>query len=473
MKNRRFVTISLFLIGLFLVQGIIIPGTQVSVSLFDDFDEDDIVSFLTTYLDNVTAEISTSALASNYFARAKLAGGSNVIELGRIGVTASTAAYSRSAFEQVSGRDTLHSISFEQMKATANLAARYKLAGLSGSVSLLNIMDTANDTSEAAGTNIVETQEYSINDILPTDDADNYQTNITDYAYWPTAESYYQGYAALLAKNSSDDDFTDDTLSTRNDYNTHASVITDVEFSMLEILKSNIAANYSTTSNIIDPDDVTILDYDFNASDPAAALVDLYLSSGMVNEVREDIAENEKTTSFKQQSTILLFGVPLFKSGVVRVSARTAYAPELDNVQRISIGRVGVTKQFTSTTEATKLAPLSSTTFSKSINMGRGIAQAALAKPETYLKTVNTEPKEYASHVELNANTGESFAKDGKLTKDDAGSIVAKPKKQLRDYLPYIIVGGLFLVAVALGAVALYKRSKRHSSTAPYDDYFY
>jgi len=439
MQNKRIVFFGLFVLGLFTLHGIVSPGTKVSVAYsFSDFDEEDIASFFTAYLDNVTATIATG---SSSF-RSKLAGSSAVITLDHVAVTAGTCAYSRSAFAAISGRNSLHKISSLQLYTAAKLAPRFKF---SSSSSLLSITTALNDTAESAGENIVDTQKYCINDILPTATADNLQTNISDYSYWPSSEPVYQAYAAELAKNSSDGDFSAESLSTDVRYSTHASIIEDVEYSILAILRSNIAANYSTATNIIDPSDVAILDYDFNTSDSKAGIMEVYVSQDFSNAVKEALSSSTKTIKGK------ILGFTVF----TRVVPAAAFWPldqvvgfaqtcvkTVENAGKSLIG--GTQKVIKDIGQAIAGAPKTA------INYVGGLCTAAASEVGNVYKTLAGKAGEtlstFANKTGFGANLKEGLGNAGKLITENASSFIGSVGRSLTSFIPVLIVGGIVLL---------------------------
>ncbi|MFW9990926.1 MAG: hypothetical protein ACFFD4_02580 [Candidatus Odinarchaeota archaeon] len=433
-----------------------------------DLEENDFGSFLTTYLDNVTAELPSSALNSNSRVSGKIAGTGGIITLGRVSVAASTVDYSRSEFIKDHGNDyvTLHSLSKQQIKQVVQfrefLAVNQELGfkGKLSAISSLTAMSTAaNDTAERAGVNYAFSDSYRLKDILPKDESQQIQMNISDYTYFPQPLPEFYSYYGDLAKTSKIDDNVDPAE--KQKYNSHVGIIPNIEFSMLEILKSNIAANYSTATNIIDPDDVTILDYDFNASDPKAGVMEVYISEHFATALKKVLTGSTTTTRGK------IFGITLF-TAVVPATALFPFSQVLGFAQS-AVGKIGTAI----TTGANNLKTSISTfgrnlgTFveeapEKAMNYVSGLycagISAASAIPKTMVEKGVDIVNTFTNKTGFGVNLKEGLSNGAKLTTESIGNFVGTLGKSLTSFIPVIIVGGFVLVVAAVFGFLLYKK---------------
>lgn len=413
MKISKF---NALIIGLIIALNItaISASFTTTIEVSASFEDNDLAQFLTVSLSNVTASIdpATAPAGMNY----KLSSTTeNVIKLDTAIITAGTIAYDRSDFEQQHDYSSFHKVSESQVREALALE---QLSAYS-SFSTLKILSTsvANDSSEAAGENFVSTEKYSVSDF----EADTHiETNSSHYTTWPAVEAKYQYFAAELAENATADMFVSDA-DEEFQGQLHVSTLDDVEETILSILKENIAANYSTAADIIVPSRVHILDYNFNASNPTAGIIDIYISENFQNQVRE--AADEYIAS-ELRVKMKVFGIEVSERTYKNAAVSFALLDDaLGGV--VKFGEVIISTPLNLADGAiATVVGVAEGTVDTAMSIGTGIADACLSAPAVISKTSGDAINAFTSTTGLGANLGGALGTGGKLIGDGLSSIV-------------------------------------------------
>jgi hypothetical protein len=433
MSKLSFVTVvTIFLVG-FVATGSFLQTTTVAQA--DVLETNDITEYYTNILDNISYTIDPATSPGlNY----KLTGG--VYHLDTARVTASTLAYDRSDFEAIHGYNSMHCLPRAQVVEAVRLEQQLLMPTLK-----ILAVAVANDTSEASGENFVVQGNYKVADYIIDEQID---ANSSQYLTWPTPEPQYQSLADDLAANLTDSDFVDDVaLTDTAERRMHVSSIDNIEDTQLRILRENIAANYSTTADIIDPSRVHILDYDFNVTDTSASVLDIYISDHIQTMMRE------QANSYLASVTIAvkIFGCKVAESHkIMRVNA--------DILGGIFGGIMNLAKAVVSAplTAANTLGNIIKTTASGLVNMPGAIANAALSLPSTITKTIAGAAGAGVSTFTQTCGLGtpgSMVANAGKLGTDAISTIIGGAKSvatAAMSYLPFIVVGGGALAIIGL-----------------------
>lgn len=400
------------------------------------FNENDLAQFLTVTLDNVTVTIDPASSPNlNY----KLVGTSSIFTLNSVKVTASTINYNRAEFEKENNIQSFHKVSETQVLQALELQ---QLSSYS-QMSTLKILSTAaaNDSSEAAGDNFLVNDGYKLSDFRATKQI---ETNQSHYTTWPTLETKYQYWANELSKNSTRDMFVTDATEEIKNGQLYVSEIANVEATMLRILRENVAANYSTVSDVIVPSRVHVLDYDFDEDSATAGILNLYMSETLQNKFREAADEylaETITTRFK------IFGVCVAESNFKNVAVSGLF-DVFDDV--IKVGQTILTAPL-------KIPDVVVDTltagYDAGIDIGAGVVNAGLSIPTVTSKAVGEGINTFTATTGLGANLGGTLGSAGKLASDSFSSVMGGVQGifgSVMNILPFLLiflgVGGIILL---------------------------
>ena len=407
-------------------------------------EEGDIASFFDVLGENITFTIDPPS--SQHASNLQLSSLYGVHKISKIRVKSATVPYSIAEMElywDKSSIPTLHNAKPEFLRAyftAAKLTGEYnlgklfsmafaykqgtlKLSSTSELASALSVLTTANDTASASGFVDKFEEKYAVTDLRGDTD---YSINVTDQnetVFDEPLEATYQEFAAELSGNTSETDLISatDVDNKENSVNIVSGFDNTEEDGFLETLRANIAANYSTSSDQIDPSRVHILDYNATAANKTD-----YLTENFFNRVRQAVEEYQNTEA---QAALVIFGVTI-KLGTLPLKKVAALS------LRSVFGRVmRISKTFVSTPlrTASKLLkkPINSikSSITSSVNLAKAHIRRALSrvKSSPIVKTVSGSARSFVGAVTQVLKDPVGTAKNiGKSIINSAGKITNK-----------------------------------------------
>lgn len=440
------------------------------------YEEEDLQQFLDNDLRNISVILASG---SGSGASSLKTSGSLTVTLDRILVRASTLPYHPKEFP--TSQPMLHNIFSSPEKITrfalqSNAgfgSAMFSIKGIDAVNALYSLAEETNETSEAAGENTVGDEKFAVDDLKADTEYNpnttSLVTNLTSqvgYIENQTVEPAYQDYAQFLYTNDSHDAMVGAKADDEKKHNILISGFTNVEDTILGILKDNIAAAYSTSSNILTADDVTVVDYTLNHANMTA-----YLSEHLIQKVRDAVKDYEK--SIEVRTAMHIFGIKLFTARAAPSTdfSLSRFRSHVGNVIRFGqarvsaaltdVKKVGGTIKRKVTTFASNL----NTAKDKVLNFGKGLINGALAKMGEIKKsigdTLHSFGQKFSAAVTPMIKGVKGFVSKGFNT-------ITGALKGITSFIPIIIlamVGGLGAVLVVL---FLMNRKRAPPEVMPY-----
>lgn len=416
------------------------------------YEETDIQQFLDNDLRNVSVILESSSAGMGASLKSPTS-----ITLDKILIRASTLPYDPKEFPTTS--KMLHNI-FSTPEKIKHYALRHSNLGgteasLSGIDALLSLAEETNETSEAVGENVVTGEKFAVEDLVAETEYNANTslliTNLTHQVGYLTNQSVepaYQDYAEFLYSNDSNDAIAGTDADDKKDHNILISGFINTEESILDILKSNIAVAYSTSSNILTKDDVTVIDYTLHHANMTN-----YLSQHFIEKAREAVDDYEESLEAKIEAK--LFGLKVFTaraapsagilSGFTNAIGKVLnFGKAVVSAPLTQIKKVGgvIKKKVTSVASNVQAAGTSA------LNFGKGILNAAMAKMTEIQKTIGTKIASFGQSIKLGVT---NLVKQGQGLVSKGFNTVMGAVKGISQFLPMIILA----VAVGLGAVLI------------------
>ncbi|PWI49503.1 hypothetical protein CEE45_01545 [Candidatus Heimdallarchaeota archaeon B3_Heim] len=443
------------------------------------YEETDIQQFLDSDIRNVTVILAdASAVGSGARISSPM-----TLTLDRIAIRASTLPYHPKAFPTSSRM--LHNI-FPTSESIARFATlRSSLGGGGASFqsiesiksidavnALLSLAEDTNATSESVGENTVSDEKFAVEDLkAETEYNINTTAVVTDltsqigYLENQSVESAYQDYASFLYSNDSVDAIAGSEADEEKNHDLLISGFDNTEDAVLSILKSNIAADYSTASNILTADDVTVVDYAVHHANMTN-----YLSSALVEKVRDAVTDYEDSLEANIAATIFGFKIYTAKAATtagILAGFRSAVGRVISFGQAVvstplrEVKKIGGSIKRTVTSYASKVGEAGSS----ALNIGKGFLTSALSKLGSISKSIGDKVGSFAQNVKVGV-TGAVKGVKGFVSK--SFNAVLGSVKSLFSFIPMLIllmVGG---VGAVLVVIFLMNRKRAPPEVMPY-----
>jgi hypothetical protein len=320
---------------------------------------------------------------------------------------------------------------------------------------------TANDTAEAAGYSLQFNEKISYDDL----EGDNeYIFSPSNYSVWYDVEPQYAELIEALSTNDTGDEFLQDGVNA-DDIKRYQWIVTgfpDVEEAVLDILKSNIAANLSTSADYISPERITVIDYVLNNS-----IMNIYFSAHFAEAVRDQV-DDVLTGSGSAALTLSIFGIK-FNLGntLVPVSAMPASIQGniLEDIggQILNIGKAIVSVPMTILEEAKDILidkPLEAIGggIKEAASFVKGAFDSVLSAPGNFIKTVGNTAGDFVAKA--GPAVTNLVGEGGKLVGGAFNGIIGGAKSIIGQFTPIIIIVGI--VGVGFILVFLVMQSRKN-----------